>query len=185
MSVETEINALESALQNLRIAYEKYIAGVERIEPLRQRERFRKQLRAIQQQRINNTALRFRLQTLQSSFVTHEQYWNRVGRQIEEGTFRRFRERPPTKAAPTAPSGAAPSAQRKDIQQYPASIRKLYESYVSTRERLGDGRPVSIDKLARTVRSQYQRVKEQYNCHTVEFKVAVKDGRAILKAVPK
>jgi hypothetical protein len=92
-SLTQDIAELEESLRALRQAYEKYFAGVERLEPLKDRDRLKKELQRLLAENTRNTARRFRLQTLQASLVTYEQYWNRITRQIEEGTFKRDRLR--------------------------------------------------------------------------------------------
>ena len=91
-------------------------------------------------------------------------------------------------ALPEAPAAVAPKPQPKptDDVQYPESIRKLHEAFETTRKQLGgDAKPISMAALAATVQKQMVAIQAQYQCKTVEFKVAVKDGRPILKAVPK
>lgn len=89
MSELDEAAALADAVQKLRISYEQYFAGVERFEPLKERDKVKKELRRLMTARSNNTAFRFRVQTTQATLVTFENHWDRIVRQIEEGTFKR------------------------------------------------------------------------------------------------
>ncbi len=194
-SLAEDIEQLDGALKHLRVAYEKYFAGVERIEPIKERDEVKKELRRLLGVHNNNTARRFRLQTLQASLVTHESYWNRITRQIEEGTFKRDRLKAekilrnaeqgqkapePSQQAPHAVAHTA-SVQR----QYPEPLRRLHEAFVAARRQLGQPDAVPIESFAATVQKQYVSLKARYNTSNIEFKVAIKDGRAILKAVPK
>ena len=207
------LDRLEESIKKLRTAYEKYFAGVERIAPGKDRDNLKKDLRRLLGQRINNTAWRFRLQGLQASLITHEVYWNRITRQIEEGTYHRDLKRAQRKAAESPPAteptreeaasspdlppapraGAAAAAAAKPAaaakkgaaDSHPAYMEKLHAAYNQARKQAGADKNVSIDSLARTVKKQTAALKEKYKCKTVEFRVAVKDGKAILKAVPK
>jgi hypothetical protein len=178
-----EIDKLEDDFKKLRVAYEKYFAGVEKLEPLKDRDAWRKRLRDLMTTRIANTAKRFRLQGLQATLVTHEQYWNRITRQIEEGTFKRDKIRaekilsigPP----PPAPVAVAP---RPAAATHP--LQSLHSEYLAARKSLGQA-DISIDALAKTVAKQTADLKERFKCEAVDFKVAVKDGKVILKATPK
>lgn len=69
--------------------YEQWFAGIERIEPARERDAFDKLMRTLQQDRPNNTASRFRHQQLTQRYATYTTYWRRIARQIEEGTYKR------------------------------------------------------------------------------------------------
>ena len=79
----------DAQLSKLRAQYDQWFSGVERIEPQQQRDAFERLLNAVQRECPNNTASRFRQQQLVQRYVTYTTYWRRVGRQIEEGTFRR------------------------------------------------------------------------------------------------
>lgn len=212
---QDELASLEEDFKALRTEYEKYFAGVERIEPLKDRDRVKTTLRRLTTTRTPNTAMRYRLQTLQASMITYESYWNRITRQIEEGTYHRdlFRlahkqqlagEQAPAAKAPTpaetrpaaaAPGAATPTPVAAARPQapttaapptvYPEALRTLHTAFAKARAETGDPRPVSIDSLAATVKKQIAAIKERYKCERVEFSVAVKDGKAILKATPK
>lgn len=262
-----DLDRLEEALKELRHTYEKYFAGVERLEPLKDREQVKKRLLRLLGEHSKNTARRFRLQSLQATLVTYEQYWNRVTRQIEEGTFKRDRlraerllreqkaaelavataeavepdvpsDRPaslspdrtaakgdlerltaealataatvssaarstrPPPAIPTAatappplPSSRQPSGRTGPTASTPLPavaagepggwIEKLHREYLEARRTIGQSEPVSIDSFAATIRKQASDIKARLRCDSVEFKVAVKDGKAILKATPR
>ena len=81
----------------------------------------------------------------------------------------------PTRAAAPLPSGM--SAQQ---------LRSLYEAYVAAKKRCNeDVSRVSYDALAKSVAKQVPELIAKYKAKTVEFKVVIKDGHAILKAVPR
>jgi len=202
---DKELDQLEESVKKLRILYEKYFAGIERLEPMKERERVKGVLRRIKAQPSNNTAFKFRVQALQATLVTHETYWNRICRQIEDGTFKRDRLRAQRRAeerakaeaqrtredagddgkgttaatTPTARARAKPAA-----AGHSSALEKLHAEYVNAQKAVGK-KTINIDTLAKTIAKQTAVIKERYKCKEVEFRVAVKDGKAILKAVPK
>ncbi len=89
MSEHADLDQLETEIKKLRLAFEKYFAGVERVEPIEEHNRVKATLRRLRADYTVNTARKFRLQQLQATLITHESYWNRICRQIEEGTYRR------------------------------------------------------------------------------------------------
>ena len=220
-----EVGTLEEDFKALRTEYEKYFAGVERLEPLKERDRVKTALRRLSTVRTPNTAFKYRLNTLQASMITYENYWNRITRQIEEGTYHRdlFRlahkqmfadaaaaakqaesaapgnggAREPVASGTPAPAAATPTPARAQPAAapagagtnanaaYPAALRNLYDAFVKARAETGDQRPLTIDSLATTVKKQMVAIKEKFKCERVEFTVAVKDGKAILKAIPR
>ncbi len=90
-------------------------------------------------------------------------------------------QRAPAPAAP-APRPAAPAA----APAVSAQARALYEAYVAARRSCNqDVTGITPDAIARTIAKQTPEIMKQHKARSVEFKVEVKDGRAILKAVPK
>ncbi|MEZ4273249.1 MAG: MXAN_5187 C-terminal domain-containing protein [Myxococcota bacterium] len=195
MKRNEEIEQLEKDLKALRTEYEKYFAGIERREPLRERDQFKRLLLRTRTQPGASTLTRFKLQQLQASLTTVESYWNRIARQIEEGTYKRDKMRaqqrqtqrdaepesnatPPSQATSSKPTEAS-------APKHSASLLQLHSAFMEAGKKVGNPANVSIDALARTIAKQTAVIREQYKCQSVEFKVAIKDGRAILKAVPK
>jgi hypothetical protein len=105
-----EIQQLEARLNELRVAYEKYFAGVEKLEPIRLRNEVQKIVRRTGTFFITNTGLKFKRDSLIAQFNTLTQYWNRVLKQIEDGTYQRdifkmrLKDRERGAAAPQTPS---------------------------------------------------------------------------------
>jgi hypothetical protein len=83
------LDDLEEEIELLKVAYERYFNGVDRIPPAREHDTVKLHLRNIQRMRSGSTAVRFRSQQLKARLVTYEHYWTRILRQIERGTFKR------------------------------------------------------------------------------------------------
>src|SRR5690606_13412822 len=49
--------------------------------------------RVLEGEHIRNTALKFRLRSIIQKFHTYSTYWNRTMREIENGTYRRHKQR--------------------------------------------------------------------------------------------
>ena len=172
-----EIVELERRVNELRALYENYFAGVEKREPLRLRETLASELRRYELGKTT-TQTQFRLNNLRTRFQTLESHWNRVVKQIEEGTFRKKR------SAPTAPSPPAPvQAPPPKPALEDAAMRALYKQYSEARAKTGEA-TMSYDAMVSSLRKQVPMVIERYKCHSVDFKVAVKDGKTIIRAVP-
>ncbi|OGQ16824.1 MAG: hypothetical protein A2138_24245 [Deltaproteobacteria bacterium RBG_16_71_12] len=85
---------------------------------------------------------------------------------------------PPPQQRPAAPSGGAPgmSDQR---------IRQLYDVYMQAKKRSGEASSLTLDQLKKQIEKQVPQIKAKHKCDNVDFKVVLKDGKAMLKAVPK
>lgn len=86
---EDEVEALEQRLERLRALYEQYFMGMEKMEPGTLRGEIDRKFWEMRKRRIQNTGLRFRLQMLVQRYNTYQQYWARVTREMERGTYMR------------------------------------------------------------------------------------------------
>lgn len=83
------IDALEQALDRLKLAYEKYFRGIERRPPVHERMALEREVREFFRSPPRTAAARFRFSNFRQRMTALETYWNRVMRQIEEGTYER------------------------------------------------------------------------------------------------
>jgi hypothetical protein len=87
--LDAALEELENRLERLRALYDQYFLGIEKIEPSIARKDVDRRVWLLRQQQIRNTARRFRLQTLVMRYNTFQQYWQRICRDIENGTYTR------------------------------------------------------------------------------------------------
>ena len=65
-------------------------------------------------------------------------------------------------------------------------MRALYEEYVSAKRSCNeDVSRLTYEAMAKSVARQVPEILARTKAKSVEFKVVVKDGRAVLKAVPR
>lgn len=85
--------------------------------------------------------------------------------------------KPTVSQAPSANSSAGLSDQK---------IKAIYDAYVSAKKRCGeDTSSLSLGGVAETLKKQVPELMKQHNAKSVEFKVVIKEGKAILRAMPK
>ena len=80
------LSDLEHKIDRLRVLYEQYFIGIERAEPLVPRKDVLRTFAALQHIQIRNTALRFRYLNLLRRWKLHAERWDKVLREIENGT---------------------------------------------------------------------------------------------------
>jgi len=83
------IEELETRVERLRSVYEQYFMGIERLEPLIMRKDVDRRLWVLRREQIRNTGMRFKLQTTIQRYNTYQQYWARIVREMENGTYQR------------------------------------------------------------------------------------------------
>lgn len=65
-------------------------------------------------------------------------------------------------------------------------LKAVYDAYVSAKRRnKEDTSKMSYESVASSLRKQVPELMKQHKAKAVEFKVVIKDGKAVLKAVPK
>jgi hypothetical protein len=65
-------------------------------------------------------------------------------------------------------------------------LKTVYDAYVAAKRRnKEDTSKMSYDSIAASLRKQVPELMKQHGAKAVEFKVVIKDGKAVLKAVPK
>lgn len=197
--LEGECQKLEEELEELKARYEQYFLGVERKEPVRWREEMRKRVLRVKEAFTRNTGLRFRLQSLHARYLSYERLWLKSAREKEEGTYRRdlLKARlrshrgepapaPPEKAAAAKAAGAATPPAAAPEAMGAAQMRALYNAYVAAKKSCNeDVSRLTYDAVANSVSKQIPQIMTRFKAKSVEFKVEVKNGKAVLKAIPK
>jgi hypothetical protein len=122
--IEKVVGDLEIAVDRLRSLYEQYFMGIEKMEPMVPRKDVDRRIQALRKEQIRNTAQRFRFQMILQRYNTYQTHWQRICREIENGTYKRHliraRQRfgegarasllPPPASERTAPALARPGA---------------------------------------------------------------------------
>ena len=122
------LDALEEGIELLRVAYDKYFSGVDRVAPQRQADRLHRLLRRCEATRPRQTALRFRLNSLRARLNTYKHYWTRVMVQIENGTYRRHRDRVKRKQRELEARTPAPAPAASLDDELDAFLANAFES---------------------------------------------------------
>lgn len=87
--IDKELEELDTRIDQLRALYEQYFMGIERLEPQKPRQEVERRIKVLRKEQIRNTAQRFKFNVLVQRMTTMQQYWGRVLREMEAGTFKR------------------------------------------------------------------------------------------------
>ena len=92
--------------------------------------------------------------------------------------------RPGMPAAAMAKGGAPVAAPSGQLSE--AKLKAIYDAYLTAKKRCNeDTSKLTFDSVANTLRQQVPALMKQHNAKSVEFKVVIKDGKAVLRALPK
>jgi len=64
-------------------------------------------------------------------------------------------------------------------------IQQLHEGLIAARRQAGDATETSLPGLARSLRATEAKLRAQHQGREIDFDVAVKDGKAVLRPILK
>jgi hypothetical protein len=178
-----QLDELDEGLVNLHVLYEKYFLGIDRKPPDQERKKVSGRIRELRNMMIKNTGLKFRLNTMFAKLISHERLWDRTLREIEEGTYKRDLFK--AKFRQHQGEGGAKPKQPERIELSDDKLRRLYDTWLVARQRTGESvAGMNYDAVAQKIRSQVPGLIQKHGAKSIEFKVVIKGGKAILKAIP-
>lgn len=195
VDVTALLDEFEEAVEHLRVSYEKYFAGVDKVAPVKERERVERSLRNLEKIHTASTALRFRLGGLRARLVTYKHYWNRVQRELEQGLSRRDLMRmrrglggPGRKKVydQEAPTGArSGNGSSEDAPVNAEELRRVYEDLVRAKKAAGESTEgLTYAALCRKLTRETPKLLQKHRCTAVRFEVETIAGKVRLKARP-
>lgn len=172
--VEEDLRDLDRKVKQLRLDYERYFLGTRPRAPSQQRAEVDKLVAVLSNTPIQNTALRFKLNSIVSRYQAFKRQWEETLRKIDAGTYERHRFKaglrqgaPETRESPEA---------RADT--------RLFDEYRSAQLAQGsDAKLLTREKLEGLVAEHRARLAERFGPRArFRFRIAVQDGRTKLKA---
>ena len=167
------IAALEQQMKELVIAYEQYFAGVEKREPLRDREALARRLRFFANRRIVQTDLRFRYQNLATRFHSYGGYWDRILRLMDEGRYPRHLARPGRTSSP-------PMQTESEAGKPAGELDGLYDQLVNAHRSCNLKAP-ERSQIEAFLDRQQQTIREKFGDRAVEYRVETEGGKPRIK----
>ena len=157
----------------------RYFLGTRPREPILQRSEVDKLIVVFANTPIQNTALRFKFNSICSRYQALKRQWMDILRKIEQGTYERHRfkadlhERVRSAPAQEAGAGGAPGPAEPD----------LFSEYRDARLACGQGvKSLSPEKFEQLLDKQRAALRKRYGDAEFRFRVAVEKGKAKLKA---
>jgi hypothetical protein len=186
------IDQVEEDLAGLQVLYEKFFLGIDRKPPDQQRKSVVDRLRNLRTLIVKNTAQKFRINTLFAKLISFERMWDRTLREIEEGTYKRdvfkakyriAKKHPQQREDDVIVEEELPPEPRIELSD--EKLRRIYDTFLQARRRTGEPTEgITYTAIADKLRSQVPVLMERFGARSVEFKVVIKAGKAVLKAVP-
>ena len=174
-TAEEEMHVLDVKLKQLKLDYDQYFLGSRPREPQQLRSEVNKLIQQYLGTPIQNTALRFRFNSINSRYQSFKRQWDNTLRQIEAGTYKRhvFKANLRDRVAAEPPNRPKP----------PSTGGDLFDSYRDAARSCGqDVTTLTPEKLERVIAKQRDTVRQKLGCDDVDFREVVEEGRVRLKA---
>jgi hypothetical protein len=234
-------------MEQVRTKYELFFSGRERREPNTDRVQLEAMSRKLHSAFITNSGQIFRLRTLTARLTTYQTYWDRVLREMEEGTFKleidrrkiiqkdlavgraaerkgegyigmneyldgsmdeeirrateeaaesaRLPEKQPPHEKPVPERSfwqindepAAPVVEKPSQPPRPggSQIEELYRSFIEAKRASGESvAGLTMETFSKQIAGKLAALKKTFGTGVFNLKVAIKDGRTTIKAVP-
>ncbi len=175
MPNEEELEVLSRKLTSVKLAYDQYFLGSRPREPMLLADEVRKLVIVYSNQAIQNTAMRFKFNSIVSRYQAFKRQWTETLRKIETGSYSRhqFKAKLSERTAALPEPAAPPPQDRKEI----------YQAFVEARRACGESvARLTTAKLDEILDRQERELRKRYGDGQIRFKVVVENGRAKLTA---
>lgn len=194
MGAKEDLDELETKIEELRIAYERYFMGLVKREPFHVKSQVIRLVNRHNPKSLGSSSLAFRYSTLLARYTSLQHYWHRIMQQIEAGTYARHRfqfdleQREQRQASAVGAPGAEPATSPAPPTRSPeldeARVRAIFEEFIRARQVCRE--PVehlSVEVFREALLKQAQKVKETYRVGEVDFKIVIEQGKTKIKVV--
>lgn len=179
VDVRMELDQLEDELTTLKILYEQYFAGVFAIAPEKQEQLFKAHMRRLKKAPFKSSAMNFKLRAIDSRYQTYNNYWQRVLREREEGTY----SKDVFKANLREAFAEEDSRAVTKIGKTEKHMRELFNAYRSALEKTkGTVQELDFGKFRESLTKTARDLKEKMGSKKIAFSIVIKEGKVKVKA---
>ena len=207
MTVDEELNVLDTQLRRLKIEYEIFFSNPQKRPPTDIEWKVVAMLRKFSDGGRMNFSQRYRYNEMAQRYAIYSDLWRKKSRIREEG-YRRpqdailsiqgVREEKEheshhhhvygvSQAAAAAAGGvSAPHFTLHNVDQGEREqVERLYNSLVAAKKKAGENVSGNLDSFTTFVQKKTEQIKKQYHCQDVEYSVEIANGHVKLKAKAK
>jgi len=209
VTVDEELNVLETQLRRLKIEYEVFFSNPTKRPPTDVEWKVLSLLRKFSDGGRMSFSQRFRYNEMAQRYAIYSDLWRKKSRIREEG-YRRPQDallavqgvRPEEEhkphhnpvyglshAATAGATAAAATSQPFTLhsvdQPEREQVERLYNTLVAAKKKAGEKVTGSLDSFSSFVQKKTDEIRKQYGCQDVEFSVELNEGHVKLKAKAK
>ncbi len=184
-----EVEQIEQELNLLIHEYDMFFRGYEKVEPVKKREKIKKEILNLHNLRIANPIIKQKAANLTQKFSTFQRKWDSIWKQIEKGTYKidKYKIKLNNKLKEN-PKSENQSSKKQNNENQKGKVSenydKLLKKYEITQNLLGVKKALDKESLSKKLNEKAELLKKKYK-KDIDFKVVVKDNKAIIKPVIK
>jgi hypothetical protein len=197
MTVDEELNMLESHLRRLKIEYEVFFSNPQKKPPSDLEWKVLALLRKFSDGARLSFSQRFRYNEMAQRYAIYSDLWRKKSRIREEGYRRpqdallsvqgvRLEEHEPQHKVYGVSHAAHHEGQFvvqcADPGNETEKVEKLFLALSDAKKKTGENVSGSLDSFKSFVQKKTEEIRKQHGCQTVEYVVEVQDGKAKLRA---
>jgi len=198
LTIDEELNHLDSLLRRLKIEYEVYFNNPTKRPPTDLEWKTVALIRKHSDGGRMNFTQRFRYNEMAQRYAIYSDLWRKKMRIREEG-YRRPQDALLSVQGVRTTEDLAPkhhtaygvsNAPRAFTMEYAESsskedVERLYNALVAAKKKSGEDVTGNFDSFANFVKKKSSEIQKQHGCHTVEYSVELQNGHVKLKAKAK
>jgi hypothetical protein len=214
VTIDEELNLLDSQLRRLKIEYEIYFSNPTKKPPADIEWKVLALLRKFSDGGRMNFSQRFRYNEMAQRYAIYSDLWRKKSRIREEG-YRRPQDallsvqgvRPEEEHKPLHPpvyglshataaaagaavaGGAAATSQPFTLHSVDTAereqVERLYNTLVAAKKKAGENVSGDFDSFTTFVQKKTEQIRKKYRCDSVEYSVELAEGHVKLKAKAK
>ena len=197
MTVDEELNLLESQLRRLKIEYEVFFNNPQKKPPSDLEWKVLALLRKFSDGSKISFSQRFRYTEMAQRYAIYSDLWRKKSRIREEGYRRpqdallsvqgvRPEEHVPEHKVYGVSHAAKPFAiDCSDATSEREKVEKLFNALSDAKKKAGENVSGSLESFSTFVQKKTEQIRKQYGCERVEYIVDVADGKVKLTAKAK
>jgi len=193
MEYEAEINDLEAKFNKLRRDFDLFFTGESKKAPYELRREVQTKLDKMIAGPPTNTSLKFKLKTLNDSFISIQHYWDRVLYQIEMGTYApdrfkadirvgKFDKKTGKIEKTTENMPPRIRAARRITSEADRALRSLFSQYIEARRVTNERTDITLESFKKSVEKQLAELKKKFG-EGVRLQVMIENNKTKLKAI--
>ncbi len=210
MTVDEELNVLETQLRRLKIEYEMFFSNPTKRPPTDVEWKVLSLLRKMSDGVRMNFSQRYRYNEMAQRYAVYSDLWRKKSRIREEG-YRRPQDallsvqgvrsaedalKPKHQVYGLSHTAQAATAAAVEVVPQPFTlhrvdqsereqVERLYNTLVAAKKKAGENVSGTLDSFSTFVQKKTEQIRKQYGCQGVEFSVEMAEGQVKLKAKAK